>query len=470
MRISAVFILIFCSGIVAAQSNLTLYHFNGLAQSLQTNPAMPQQTKVWIGLPGLGGTDVYYHNSGFAAADLFLANTDINSNLETVINGLDANSQLASHTGVNLLGVGFKAGKSFWSFRARQVVDYRMDLDRSLFRLLYYGNTEEDTRNISLEGFDLEVSNRSEYSLGYQAAFNEEKLRIGANFKYLVGQQHAYVDKMDIRVETTDSSTLRTQADALIRTSGFNHHIEGEEDLDLKSELFAGNRGFAVDLGFWFKPGDHWSFSASVLDLGSIKWEQNTMDYRSEGNFNFDGISADLAEEEPISEESIADSLEAAFDFQEIPGNSYTRALNPQLYLGAEYWFNEKHSLGALYHTRIWEGQFYNDFSLSYNARFARFFQLSTSYSLINGTYHNVGLGFSLKAGPVQLFVISDNLLQAYYYEDLQSTNLNVGLNIAFYGKKNKVEDPEPRQPEIPEAPEEQREEQKKSTQNQPQI
>lgn len=66
---------------MVAQSDMMLYNFNAIPQVHHTNPAYPQQTKWYIGLPAISGFSTHYHNSGFALIDIFEAGTDINQNL-----------------------------------------------------------------------------------------------------------------------------------------------------------------------------------------------------------------------------------------------------------------------------------------------------------------------------------------------------------------------------------------------------
>src|SRR5690606_24089203 len=104
-----------------AQSDLTLYNFDGIAQSLHVNPALPQQTRVWVGIPALSSIQVYYHNDGFRPIDLLETGTDVNDNIDNIILGLDNKSQFAINQSLDLLGVGFRVKGGFLSLGAQQV-------------------------------------------------------------------------------------------------------------------------------------------------------------------------------------------------------------------------------------------------------------------------------------------------------------------------------------------------------------
>lgn len=421
----------------SAQSDLTLYNFNSIPQSLHVNPAMPQQTRVWVGIPVLSSIQVYYHNDAFRPIDLFETGTDVNANIDEIILGLEDNSQLAINQSLDLLGVGFRVKGGFLTLGAQQVTDYRMDYPVDLLKLVRFGNTGSGYRSSNLSEFDFETITRTNYYIGYQKSVND-KLSIGGRFKYIIGQGHAYVDKMDVKVETLDNSNLQVETDIVIRTAGIKDYIE-DNPFEIKTSVFPDNSGFGIDLGANYEINNHWSVSASVLDLGYINWKSATRDYVSNGTFEYEGVDANLNEDDPIgSFDDVIDSLSALFDFEELDGDKYTRWLTSRAFLAANYKINEKHAFGAVYQLKLWSNTAYHDFSVNYQGRLSRAFQYTVSYSVINGTYNNVGAGFQAKLGPVQLYMLTDNFLNIMYYENLETTNVRLGLNVALFDKKAK--------------------------------
>ncbi|MGB0177258.1 MAG: DUF5723 family protein [Owenweeksia sp.] len=449
---------VFITVAASAQSDLTLYNFNAIPQSLHTNPAYPQQTKVWVGLPVISGMHVHFHNNGFKLVDLLATGTDVNENLDNIINNLDDKSHLAVRNNLDLLGVAFQMGNGFFSMGATQTVDFRMDYPVDLLKLVRFGNDQYVGQSLNVNQFDYETMVRTNIYLGYQHSMMDDRLRIGGRFKYIIGQQHSYVDRMNAEINTRDEGfELDIKTDIRIRTAGVTSILDNTFGDNIMDNVIPANSGFAGDLGVFYKINDKWDVSASVIDLGVIKWSANTRDYISKGEYTYDGIDADLSNDNlDQSLQETRDSLKAAFDFKEVDGESYSRWLSSRVFLGANYHFNDKHALGALYHARLWNGEAFHDVSFNYQGRWSRMFQFIASYSVINGTYNNVGAGFDLKLGPIQLYVLSDNVLGALMYENLQTTNLRFGVNFTFYGKKGtnatQLVDPIPAAPaEIPE-------------------
>lgn len=420
---------------LSAQSDMMLYNFNAIPQVHHTNPAYPQQTKWYIGLPAMSGFSTHYHNSGFALVDIFEAGTDINQNLADLSSSLDGSSQLNLNNRVELLGIGFKAGKGFVTLGATQTIDFKMDLPYQLFQIMFSGNGS--ITNLDLNTFDLETINRTDFYLGYQHKFLNERLTLGVKGKYVFAQQHAYIERMNLSLKNDGNYNIQAVSDILVRTSGPSA-FESFDEQEILDIALPNNTGLVFDFGLHYKINDHFDFSASYLDFGSITYTSFNRDYVSEGEFTFEGIEIDLSKDDFSNVgDATLDSLEKAFNFREEDGNTYTRDLMNRAFVSFNYNINEKHSFGALFHTRIWNGEMFNDYGINYVGRWGRFFQFTAGYSMINGTMHNIGAGFDMKMGPLQLYLMTDNAMAADY-ASVQTTNLRVGLNLCFYGKRDK--------------------------------
>lgn len=426
------------AGMLSAQSDLMLYNFNGVAQSTHLNPAMPQQSKLWIGLPVMSGYNIAYHNNSFSLIDVFEAGTNINDNLARVTNQLDEQSHLAINSTIDLFGLGFQTKKGFFTLGAQQVVDFRMDMPRELFQLLF--SDGQTLTNFALTDFDLEAIVRTNYYVGYQQRLLNDRLTLGGRFKYIFGQTHGYTERVFLKLENTDNFTLRATTDILARRAGANDF--NFNNINAVQAAFSGNQGYAFDFGLHFKLNDHWEFSGSMIDWGSIDWNEFANESTSKGQYDFEGIKTNLDRDNlDQSIQNTQDSLEAAFNFQDTAIAGYNRSLMSRAFLSTTYHLSEKHALGAIYHHRNWNGQLYHDFGVNYVGRWARGFQFTAGYSIIDGTYGNVGLGMSFKTGPVQLYLMTENVVGAVAFTELYSTNLRIGINLTFYGDKEEEEE-----------------------------
>lgn len=421
-----------------AQSDLMLYNFNAIPQVHHTNPAYPQQAKWYVGLPAISGFSTHYHNSGFNAADIFESGTDINQNLQNLSNNLTELSQLNLNNRVELLGIGFKAGKGFVTLGAIQQIDFKMDLPYQLFDILFSGTGS--ITNLDLNTFDLELINRTDMYVGYQHKFFNERLTLGVKGKYVFAQTHAYIDRFNLSLRNNGNFAISATSDIRVRTAGATafESFQDEEPLDI---ALPDNTGLVFDFGAHWKISPRFDLSASFLDFGSITYNSYTADFVSDGTYDFEGIEIDLSQDDFSNVgDATLDSIQGAFNFDTIEGNSYTRPLMSRAFAAFNYNITPKHSVGLLFHTRMWNGVMYNDYGVNYVGRVSRTFQFTAGYSMINGTMHNLGAGFDLKLGPMQLYLMTENAMAADYAV-LQTTSLRVGLNVTIYGSRKKNKD-----------------------------
>lgn len=432
--------LLFPLGLLS-QSDFMLYDFQALGQSLQLNPATEQRNKLWIGLPVISNFSVHYHNNAFAIVDVLRKGTDPNENLALLAASLDDRSQLTINTNTDLLSIGFSTKKGYLSFGAAQHIDYRMDMPNDLFLLLFGEVVTSEGANFSLSTFDMENIIRTNLYVGYQHKLLKDKLTVGARAKYIIGQAHAYIERSNVSIKGDDPFSVTASSDILVHTSGAVNSLEGA-DIDPVDLSLSDNRGFAVDLGVTYEINDKWGLSASVIDLGSIRWSDNNKRYYSKGEYEYEGMEVDFSDPDGVdkSYENTIDTLEKVFNIQEIEGGAYTRQLMSRVFASVNYNLTERHSLAGIYHARIWNAEMFHDVGVKYIGRYGRALEFHAGYSVINGTYTNLGAGLALKMGPVQFFIMSENIFGATYFDNLRTTNLRTGLNFTFYGSDKKEE------------------------------
>lgn len=435
--------LFLLSGFISlAQSDLTLYNFNSLPQTLHVNPAMPQQTKVWVGLPGISGVHTHFQNTGFTLAELIPTGSNINDQIRDIADQLDGESYLSLNQDINLLGIGFKAGRGFFTLGATQTINLRVGYPVDVLRFISYKEGDPIT-GLSFNEFDYESMVRTNFYLGYQHKFMKNRLTVGARGKYIFGQQHSEVQRMSASLDASSPFETKLRTDVVVRSSGLADLLDPDLDpsLDPAGLALTDNNGVAFDFGAHFLVNRKLSVSFSVLDLGSIEWKDGNETYVSNGEFTYNGIELDLADQDFDGViDALTDSIVDIFGFDTISNaDPYTVRLPTRIFAGATYRLHPKHGVGILYHGKLGlDDNFQSDYSVNYQGRWFRGMQFIASYSVINGVANNVGAGVDFKFGPMQLYIISDNILGAIYYEDLKTTNLRLGLNIVFYGKKEK--------------------------------
>lgn len=422
----------------AAQSNLGLYHFDALPQNIMINPGSPQQTRFAFGIPAVSSVYFNLHNSGFTLLDLFEKGVDANTSIQRTIAKLDGTDHLSVTQQLELMHAGFSVrGKHYISFGAYQSTNILLDYPVDLMRFLFPENvSNQDKMDIDLSEFNYESLITTVIHVGYQYKFLDDRLTVGTRLKYYIGVGNTHLDRFNVAVSSTPEA-MDITTDVNFRTAGVASAIDGD-DFDV-SNIFK-NNGIGFDLGANYRINKRFSVSFSVLDLGVIKWNENLRDYVSKGQYTFRGVDYDLNDGNfDDAAEAISDSLEKALDFKEVDGQSFTRSVPTHYYLGGQFHLTPKSSFGVVYHGRTWSGLTKHNFGVNYVGRFSKWFQLMANYSVINGTYNNIGGGLSLNLAGLQIYVLSDNIYGAFKPSSVQNINFRLGVNVALYKKKDRL-------------------------------
>lgn len=440
-----VFIALSLVNRVTAQQNLTLYNMEMIPQRMYTNPAFAHSNKVYIGLPVLSSMYINVSNSGFKYSDLIKHSGDsLYVDYDNMLGKLAENNYFSVAVQPDLLSFGFRIKeKNYFSFNATEKVQFRFRYPKNFMEFIWKGNGGLLGEEVNLN-FGVNATHYREYAIGYSREI-DEKLTVGGKVKYLYGMENVWTEKSDISL-TTDANTyaITAKSNVKINTSGVDTAI-GPEDGPIGDYLFKKkNRGLGIDLGGVYKYNEKLTFSASLIDLGFIKWKDAVSNYQSHdpnASYTYEGMDLNqmLNDSSDNKFETMIDSLAKTFKIDTVH-NSYKTNLSTQIYLGGNYNITEKINAGVLFYSQIFDKSIHPGVALSYNQKVGRWLNFSVSYSIYNRSYNNVGLGLALGNGPVQFYIVSDNVLGAIFPQNTKNLHLNFGLNLSF-GKRGKDTD-----------------------------
>ena len=426
-RIKLLFAVLALSFATSGQIYTTFYNFEHINQNLLINPANPHPYRFVIGLPLASGISVQLNNTIFKAGEFFNDN-GVNQNIETIINNMGDKERLNLYENVDLIYAGFGTKQGYVSFGIQQEATLNFMLPGKLMRFLYYGNADNNKAiNFTSNDFNAEALIQVNYHVGYQHWLLDSTLIVGGRFKYISGTGHAHFNRVNANIQS-DFFEWKVNTDILIETSGYQY-IDNFEFNPL--ELFnSGNNGYGIDLGATYLL-PKMKISASVLNMGSIKWKKDLKMYQSKGEFTYNGASID-EENQEVNFDNVLDSLEEKLGFKEITPYSYRSKLPMHILASFEYQLHPKHAFALTYQGSVWSGNLYNNFGINYIGRYARRFNLILGYSHLAGGLHNLAFGVSAAAGPVQLYLMTDNAWGALKISQLSSTSVRIGINLAF--------------------------------------
>jgi hypothetical protein len=111
--------------------------------------------------------------------------------------------------------------------------------------------------------------------------------------------------------------------------------------------------------------------------------------------------------------------------------------LNPRIYFGGTYPVHKQVKVGALVRTELYPGRPILGTTLSATGFTKKGSNLSVSYSVLNGSFLNLGLGAGFTNDKFQFFILSDNIIAFFKPETTRNVNLRFGFNF-FIGCEDK--------------------------------
>ncbi len=400
-----------------AQTENTLYMMDNVYQASYSNPMAVPQYKLHIGVPALSSISGYgfiehhnlesttYESDGklFFDEDLIVSNSDLRKK-----------NYVNFGAAVDLISVRFRTGTDFfWSLNVSDRVSSSFRYPKEFAELVTDGNEQFIGQPIDLSELAINTTYYREFGVGLLHTGEKwnwsvkPKLLFGiANVKTSVKSINYNVEKNEIK---DDSVIFRQTAfiDGVVHTSGVD--TTGEKYDKGGSYWNTKNMGFAVDFGATYKVNERLEISASVVDLGFIRWRDEVINYNFNGDTSYVGI--DLAEQLNDSDQDVGtdiDSLSEAFKFKK-SYKAYTSALNYKVNISGRYRFARRTYANLLLQFNNYAG-FRPLVSVGIYHEFGRIFNLAISNSFQNNELLNLGMAFALNIKPVQIYIATDKL------------------------------------------------------------
>lgn len=479
-----VVMLLFVSVSVQAQFLRTSYFMEGSHYRMQLNPALTPG-RGYFNFPVIGSFNASVNSSSLGYQDVI----DIIDNSSDgdyflssdFINRLDATNDLNVNLSTDIISAGWYKGKNFWSFNVGLRNDIGASVPKTMFEFMREMNGV-DINSIDWSDYNrtvgkesLNINSYAEVGIGFARDITS-RLTVGGRVKALLGignmkldinrmavntnlQGIADVENLDWSRVANDqeyanelagkiSGTGRVDVEARLESSfkglelqenenGYVDEIKFESD-----KLGIAGYGVGIDLGASYKLLDRLTVSASILDLGFMKWSKSSTSVataRSSEDLNFDfnqpTLQGKLDEVQRFAnvvgsgEVLNYDMLQMQVDENE--AKSRSTSLTSTLVIGAEYaLLGDWLTVGALYTSRFAKPKTLNELTFSANIRPANNFNVAASYSVLQASGKTFGV--AVKLGP--LFVGTD-----YMYLGENSKNVNAYIGISFPLSKQKT-------------------------------
>ncbi|SIQ26530.1 DUF5723 family protein [Maribacter ulvicola] len=462
---------------LSAQNRQILYDFNEIPQSLSVNPGVETDFKWYAGVPLLSGISGYAGSNAISINDIF-ANDGIDINLkfrERALDVLTPKDEFSSTVQIEYLSGGFRSVNPniFYSFGGYLELDNISYWPQDYAYLLFDGNADQLGRRYDLGDLKVRGSLVNVFHFGINKKI-DRNLTIGARGKLYSAIADYSSSTNNGHLSTTEGQNNRIatnlNADLLLRTSGLQVLEEANDAETLGNEiisraLLGGDLGLGVDLGFTYHLSERTTVTGSLLDVGFIYHTSDPKKYRLKGNTSVEGIEIDILDNFASLDrdfwQDLVDEIEEAVPF-ETDTKSYISFRPTKLYASIRNDFGEPignggsqscdcttgSSGGGELRTKYRNsvgGQLYminrprgpqTALTGFYTRRIGNVLALKGTYTIDKFSKTNIGLGMNLQAGPVNFYVMADNL---FSYNNIAATNyasFQLGFNVISWGRK----------------------------------
>ncbi len=433
------FIICLLPSTLKSQQSRTLFFMQDVPQAVYINPAIQPACNYFIGIPAL--SSVYLN----AASTGFNYNNLVAFNAQSFVNGLHSVDFVSGEVHLNLISLGYKHNDLYFLFNVAERVDARLFYPERLLDLAVNGNEGLIGTPLTTNSLGVNATHMREYSFTVSQRVSSE-YAWGARGKLLFGKANVTTRPRPLHFSTSPidynlyaewglqvNSSVPLEIDKLANGNVQNVAL-GQIDA-VNYLLNSRNMGFAADFGFIYA-AENITWSASLLDVGAIYWASDARRFNNYGSFQFSGLApGDILIADAFLQ-TMEDSLSNQLKVSEAPG-SYMSILPVKLNVGATYGFLPKFNLGLLFRTEFFPRRPVPSLTLSINTQNTKWVYSSLTYSVMNGSFQNVGIGLGLRLQSVGIHILSDNILAFAWPQKAHTANFRFGVDVLF-GCKNR--------------------------------
>jgi hypothetical protein len=427
----------------SSQAYNTLYWMQGIPQSSQANPAQFPQPRVYAGAPLLSSLYANLSNQGFVAGDVVRrdARDEVYWDEDRLLDRLDKRNMAGLELQLEWVSAGLRGDRDFISLGVSDKATAYLAYPEDLARLVLRGS-DAFSGPADFSGAAWEVIHYRDLSVSYARKLGGF-ITLGLRGRVLFGlaNQRLHHYSMALVADTARAGHQLLEADWRLwqaaNTSGGTSPREpfsfggAAGSYDARTNL--NNAGAALDAGMVVSAGTRWSIALSVIDLGFIDWQQGGRELRLDGTVRYQGIDGqDFFDDGFVANmEEFIDGLPDHFEEQRTTV-TYRSHLSPKLYGSVAYAPGGRHRLALLGRGHLFDGHWYPSLTASYNVQASPSLGLTLAYSMANGRQGHIGAGIHANLGPLQLYLVGDNVLGIIIPDQSSWASMHLGLNWVF--------------------------------------
>ena len=459
-------ILLAATSMASAQQVNTLYFLENAPMRHTINPAFQPTSNFYLTLPVIGYTSFWAGTNTWTMSDFIFKG--VNGNTITPFHPDAPTDWLENKPEMFSVDADFDLNILSFGFRIKENGYFHLNISEHLYMdagmsSAIFGinriNTTQPT-NLSL---GVNASAYTNIALGYSHKINEH-WTVGGKLKILVGQANlqAQIDNLQF-VSTTDSTHVigngHIDAAAPLQWQKIPTNMNNLGDSDIQNMLLdpslplkdqimelirPAGMGAAFDLGATYKPIKNLQITASVTDLGFMRWSRHAKADVSM-NHTFKGVDLQYTDLKGDTLNGVINEVLAGFaDGLEISDINNTllpetKMLTANLNVGidANFWKN-RIGIGVYSRTRFYNNRITEEVTVGAAFRPANWFQLAASYSIINGRSSNMGAALLFAPYDGLMLTLATDYVPLTYAKaasnigDIPLPYKTPGLNLSF--------------------------------------
>lgn len=442
--------LVVCNSLWSQDKHL-LYNQTHNPQSLMLNPgAAYEKTDFHIGVPVLSNIYASVGNTALTVDDIFNAN-NLNTNITEAINSISSKDFAAFNQKLDLINIGFRHKKRYYSAGVYQESNAVVNLPKDLIDLAYFGNAGQN-RSYDIGQINFAANLQTVFHFGVNQQMNEN-LHLGARVKLYTSSVNTSSTK-NSGFFVSGASGTGILLDQSIRNLNLQFNstgIDNADDLAPGDLLIGSNLGFGLDFGLSYNFSERLEFTASLLDLGFIQFSEDTRNNITRGYFDYEGLNIqfpDFAAGEDVIlyyqnlKDEIVESLPT-----ENTSDPYTYVQPAKLNLGLSYRFGKETSRSDCAYNPIRRssgnqtlslhgfsmlsaGNLFYSLNAMYERRLWDVFYVKVSLGTDQFNRLNYGGGLALDVWKVNLFINVDRLNHFSNIYNAKALAYQFGLNL----------------------------------------
>lgn len=478
--------LIISTASLTAQDGITLHFMRLNPYSTYSNPSAHLQYRGYIGVPVISNINFATINTSMQYKTLFGTNSEGKITTIRLNNFVDQlalkGNVLSTNLSLNIIDFGFRTEHVRFGFSYRIRMDEYFSYNKDFFAFPVHGNMSYvGENNPAKPDIRFNTTLYQEISLGIQTEI-QDRYYIGIRPKLLFGLEHMrtnnasatiytdpedYTMKFKYNLDANIASAIPFDVVIDTVTGKMSFSTDPKGLLNQWQNAFR-NVGAAIDLGFTFRINNMFGVSASVLDLGFIKWKTNcshitsavapteTNTHYDDGSFMFNGLSEEDIERLIDDPQAVANDLLAYFPVKVEKQASFTKALSSRFMVEGYCNVGKYHRFTALFQGRIFNKEFIPSFTVAWNGTFLNVFDLCVSYTVAKKSYTNLGIGIGLNLGVFHVYAATDNIFAFCNSKSpqrslLNAHNANIQAGVVFdwgklYEKPLKKQEKQPKE------------------------